>query len=87
MNSTFTRAALGFFLLTAAIAAMALTALWAIERFGGEAAWASLLVVAVTLVAEIAIYLSTLHEPISEWIKEPARQAEAERQKLRKERA
>ena len=53
-------------------------ALWAIEAFGGGAWWASLLVIVVALVAEISIYMTTLHEPVYDWIKEPKRRAERE---------
>lgn len=78
MDSTFSRATLGFLLLTAAVSAMAFIALWAIEAFGGGAWWASLLVIIVALVAEISIYMTTLHEPVYDWIKEPKCRAERE---------
>ena len=78
MDSTFSRATLGFLLLTAAVTSMSFVALWAIETFGGGAWWASLLVIIVALVAEISIYMTTLHDPVYDWIKEPKRRAEAE---------
>jgi len=71
MDSTFSRAALGFILLTAAVTGMALVALWALSAFAGGVWWASLLVVVVALGAEIMIYSSTLHDPVYDWIKEP----------------
>lgn len=78
MDSTFSRATLGFLLLTTAVTVMAIVALWGIDRFGGGAWWASLLVIVIALVAEISIYMTTLHEPVYDWIKEPKRKAERE---------
>jgi len=81
MDGTFTRATLGFVILTTAIAMMAYIALWALEVYGGGVWWAALLVVLLALAAEIGVYTSTLHEPIYDWIKEPKRAAEkAERE-------
>ena len=79
MKSTFSRALAGFVLLTAAISLLAMVALWAVQTFGGGAWWASLLVVIVALVSEVSVYGSTLHGPIYDWIREPARIAEDER--------
>ena len=80
MDSTFSRAFLGFIVLTVALAGMAYVALWALQSYAGGSPWASLLVVAIALIAEIAVYGSTLHDPVYDWIKEPKRrQAEAER--------
>lgn len=76
MNSTFARATAGFILLTIAVCFMGAIALWAIERYANGSSWASLIVVLVVLISEISIYLSTLHEPIYDWIKEPKREAE-----------
>lgn len=72
MDNTFTRALLGFTLLTSAPAFMALTALWGIAQYGGGASWAAIIVVLLTLAAEIGIYSTTLHDPIYKWIREPA---------------
>lgn len=79
MNSTFSRAILGFLMLSSAIVAMSMVGLWAIETFTGGAWWASMIVVIFALGAEISVYGSTLHGPIYSWIKEPERIAEAER--------
>lgn len=73
MDNTFSRAATGFVVLTAAISLMAMVALWAIERYGGGVWWAALIVVLVALVAVASTYGSTLHDPIRDWIKEPER--------------
>lgn len=78
MDSTFSRATLGFVLLTTAVSIMAWVALWGIEKFGGSAWWASLLVIVIALITEISIYMTTLHEPVYDWIREPKRRAEAE---------
>jgi len=78
MDSTFTRATLGFIMLTAALALMAYVALWAIASFAGGAWWGSLVVVLIALASEIMIYSTTLHEPIYDWIREPKRLAEVE---------
>ena len=86
MQSTFSRALFGFIVLTAAIIGMALVALWSIETFATGLWWASILVVLIALVVEIGIYSSTLHDPIYQWIKEPARKAaEAAEEKRRQE--
>lgn len=76
MDSTFSRAFIGFLVLTAAVTLMAWVALWALETFGGGAWWASLLVVVIALAAEISVYSSTLHGPIYGWINEPKRLAD-----------
>lgn len=81
MNSTFLRAFLGFLVLTIAVTGMAYVALWALQSFAGGSAWASLLVVAIALIAEIMVYTSTLHDPVYNWIKEPERRREAEEQR------
>ncbi len=75
MQSTFYRAFLGFIVLTAAIIGMALIALWSIATFAGGLWWASILIVLIALVVEVGIYSSTLHDPIYQWIKEPAQRA------------
>ncbi len=82
MDSTFTRATVGFLALVFAVTGMAMVALWALDRFAGGVWWASLLVVLVALCAVLMIYGSTLHDPIYRWIKEPAERAarEAEHQ-------
>lgn len=77
MDNTFTRAFIGFVVLTAGLSAMSLVALKALDSFAGSPWWAMLLVVVVALVAEISIYMSTLHQPIHDWIREPKRNAEA----------
>ena len=79
MNSTFSRAILGFLMLSTAIVAMSMVGLWAIETFTGGAWWASMIVVIFALGAEISVYGSTLHGPIYGWIKEPARVAKEAR--------
>lgn len=75
MQSTFYRAFLGFIVLTAAIIGMALIALWSIATFADGLWWASILIVLIALVVEVGIYSSTLHDPIYQWIKEPAQRA------------
>jgi hypothetical protein len=90
MNSTFTRATVGFLALVLAVSSMALVALWALERYTDGVWWASLLVVIIALFSVLMIYGSTLHEPIYNWIKEPAEQAklqEAHRRDLEREAA
>jgi len=79
MNSTFLRAMLGFLTLSVAISTMAWIALWGIQSFGGGVWWASLLIVIMAMAAEVSVYISTLHEPIYDWIKEPKLRAEAEK--------
>lgn len=79
MDSTFSRALLGFVILSVAIASMAWIALWGIQAFGGGTWWASLLVVIMAMVSEVGVYTSTLHGPIYDWIKEPKLKADAER--------
>lgn len=79
MDSTFSRALLGFVILSTAIAGMSWIALWGIQAFGGGTWWASLIVVIMAMVAEVGVYSSTLHGPIYDWIKEPKLKAEADR--------
>lgn len=76
MDNTFTRAFIGFVVLTAGLSAMSLVALKALESYAGAPWWAMLLIVIVALVAEISIYSTTLHEPIHDWIREPKRRQE-----------
>ena len=76
MKSTFSRAVIGFIMLTFAVSSMALIALWAIETFASEYSWMSVLVTLVALATEIGIYRSTLHDPIHDWISEPKRERE-----------
>jgi len=79
MDSTFSRATMGFVVLTAGLLAMCYVALWALEAYVGTGWWAgmaSLAVVVIGLGAEICIYTSTLHDPISDWIREPKRLAD-----------
>lgn len=71
LDSTFTRALLGFVILTTALSGMALVALWAIDVYAGNTWWVAGLVILVALAAEVGIYSSTLHEPIYSWIREP----------------
>lgn len=71
MDNTFTRALLGFILLTSALALMAFFALWGITQYGGGSSWAAIIVVILALVAEIGIYSTTLHDPIYDWVREP----------------
>ncbi len=71
MDNTFTRAFIGFIVLTAGLSAMSLVALRALDSYAGAPWWAMLLVVVVALVAEFSIYSTTLHEPIHDWIREP----------------
>ena len=77
MDNTFTRAFIGFVVLTAGLCAMSLVALKALDSFAGSPWWAMLLVVVVALICEVSIYTTTLHQPIHDWIREP---------KLRRER-
>lgn len=76
MDNTFTRALIGFVVLTFAIAGMSLIALQSLQSFAGAPWWAMLLVTVIALVAEIGVYTTTLHEPIYDWIKEPKRRRE-----------
>lgn len=73
MDSTFSRALVGFLILTGALTLLAYVALWAIGAYAGGNAYASIGVVLIAMVAEICVYASTLHEPIYDWIKEPSR--------------
>ncbi len=80
MDSTFTRAFIGFVTLTLGLALMAWVALWSLDQYvGGASWWAALLIVLVALCVEVSIYATTLHDPIRDWIKEPALRAERER--------
>lgn len=83
MDNTFTRATIGFVALTAGLGALALVALRALETYAGAPWWAMLLVVLVALVAEIQVYATTLHEPIHDWIREPARREAEEQARLK----
>lgn len=83
MDNTFTRASIGFIVLTAGLSVMSLVALRALDSYAGAPWWAMLLVVLVALVAEISIYSTTLHEPIHDWIREPKRRAEREESEAR----
>lgn len=79
MDSTFTRALVGFVVQTVAVAMMSIVALWAIETFAGGAWFASLVVVVIALVVEIMIYSTTLRDPVYRWINEPERREEEAR--------
>jgi fatty acid desaturase len=83
VDNTFTRASIGFIVLTAGLSVMSLVALRALDSYAGAPWWAMLLVVLVALVAEISIYSTTLHEPIHDWIREPKRRAEREESEAR----
>lgn len=72
MNSVFGRAVIGFIALTGGLAGMTMFAFWAVNVFGGAAWWAGLLIAIIALAAEISVYANTLHDPIRDWIKEPA---------------
>lgn len=76
MNSTFSRAFLGFIVLTLGITAMALVALRAMENYAGAPWWAMLLIVMLALVCEVSVYTTTLHDPIHDWIREPKKAQE-----------
>ena len=76
MDNAFTRALVGFLALTAGLAGLATTALWGIDTFAGGKWWAGLAIVLVALVAEISIYMDTLHAPIRNWIREPEMERE-----------
>ncbi len=73
MDNTFTRGLIGFVTLTAAIALMASTALWAIETYANGANWAAIIVIVIAMAAEIGVYGSTLHDQVYDWIHEPKR--------------
>jgi hypothetical protein len=80
MGNTFIRATLGFGALTCAIAMLAATGLWAIEKYADGIWWGGLIIVVVALAAVISTYMDTLSEPVRDWIKEPKRaREEAER--------
>lgn len=78
MDNTFTRAFIGFVVLTSGLAGMSLVALKSLENYAGAPWWAMLLIVVIALVAEVSIYSTTLHEPIHDWIREPKRRRERE---------
>jgi len=71
MKSTFSRALIGFIVLTLAVVCMALAALWAVEAYLPNHQWTGALVVLFTLTIQIAIFNSTLSKPIMNWINEP----------------
>lgn len=71
MNSTFSRAVIGFIVLTMAMAALSMVALWAVDTYAGSYAWIGIVVVLLALATEIGIYRSTLHDPVHDWIAEP----------------
>jgi cobalamin biosynthesis protein CobD/CbiB len=85
MDGTFSRALLGFILLTTAMLFIAFLALWVIETYAGGSNWAAIIVSIVALAAQIGIYSTTLHEPIYDWIREPKRRAEAEERRKGRE--
>lgn len=85
MNSTFTRATVGFCMLTSALAAMAWIALSALETYTPGGVWGPMLVVVMALLAEIGIYSTTLHQPIYRWIREPAEALEREQRRQDRE--
>lgn len=85
MENTFSRATLGFIVLTSAIFVMCFFALWAIEAYAGEVWWASLLVIIVAFCSTIGVYSSTLHQPIYNWIQEPARKLEEEQRRAKED--
>ena len=92
MKSTFSRALVGFIILTAAVSAMALVALSAADKYAPGYWVVPLLVILIALVTVMGIYGLTLHNPIMGWVKEPAKKkvrllAEAEAEIRRKERA
>lgn len=77
MDNNFTRAILGFIMLTGALALMSFAALWALAAYGGGSTWPAIIVALVALAAEISIYGTTLHEPIYKWIREPGERTRA----------
>jgi len=78
MNSTFSRAIVGFIALTSGLIFMAYIALWAVSSYAAGLWWMTLLIILLALVLEFAIYLTTLAEPVTDWIGEPKRKAKAE---------
>lgn len=81
MKSAFTRALVGFTVLTSFVTIMAYIALWAVDTFGGGAWWASGIIILIALIAEIMLYGSTLHDPIYRWIR--AAEDDENRHKMR----
>ncbi len=85
MKSTFSRATIGFLFLTLGLIAISFTALWALDTYTDVGGWPPLLIIAIALVSEIAIYRPTLHEPIKNWITEPKRLADEAKREIQKE--
>lgn len=71
MNSTFGRALIGFTALSSVIGFMAMIALWAIDTYIGGLWWASIIIVLFGLSMVTSVYMSTLHSPIQQWIRQP----------------
>lgn len=83
MKSTFSRALVGFLILTAAVSAMALVGLRAAETYAPTVWIIPLLIIVIAMITVAGVYGSTLHRPIMDWVKEPAR----EKERLEKEAA
>ena len=85
MNSTFGRAVVGFFILTLALAAFAYTGLWTMEVYAPDSWWGPLIITVLSMVVEMGIFMSTLYDPIYDWIKEPKLLAEEARRDAKRE--
>ena len=77
MNSIFTRALVGFIILTIGLFCMVYMALWSLDKYANGIWWGGLLITAFGLASQLSIFLSTLWDPIRDWINEPKKQAEA----------
>ena len=75
MNSTFSRAVVGFVILTLALGTFSYAALWVMDVYTPTLWQGYLLVIILGLVIEIGIFLSTLYEPLYDWITEPKKAA------------
>lgn len=71
MNSVFGRSVLGFAVTTAVVIILVSVSMWGIEKFGGGAWWAQLVVLIVGLVSTTGLYGTFLHDPLKRWVNEP----------------
>lgn len=81
MNSTFSRAVIGFLVMTVCLLGLSFISLSAIAAYANGYWLANIIVIVVAMITQISIYLTTLHDPVYHWIREPAKKKEmAERQ-------
>lgn len=85
MSSTFSRALLGFVTLSLALTIFCTVGLWATDKYIGPVWWISGLIVLLGMCTQLSIYATTLHDPIKQWIREPAEKARQARDDAQEE--